>query len=171
MQSNADQSPTNRPMERSFTVQEAAKVLRITPEAVRSRIQRGTLPKEKGEDGTVYVRLNDHQLRSTGNEATDRSRSIDDATNDQPPSVNAVLVEELRERIEHLTEIITIRDEEIRRRDTILMTLAQRIPELEPAQEPREAPESTTERDGRKEPSESQEKVADRRPWYQRWFS
>ena len=82
-----------------------------------------------------------------------------------------MLVEELRERIEHLTEIIATRDEEIRRRDTILMTLAQRIPELEPAQEPRESPESTTERDGRKDPPESQEKAADRRPWYQRWFS
>ncbi len=44
-------------MKRLLTVQEAAKALGITPEAVRGRIQRGTLPKEKAKDGTVYVRL------------------------------------------------------------------------------------------------------------------
>ncbi len=37
------------------------------------------------------------------------------------------------------------RKEKARRKDTIIMTMAQRIPELEPAPEPREEPETASE--------------------------
>src|SRR3954453_21799781 len=46
------------PHERRYTVNEAAEILGISAEAVRARINRGTLRKEKSEDGTVYVRMN-----------------------------------------------------------------------------------------------------------------
>jgi hypothetical protein len=145
MQSNADQPPVNQPVERRLTVHEAAKVLGITPEAVRGRIQRGTLLKEKAEDGTVYVRLTADQMRSTADEPSDESLP------------DSALVAQLKERIEHLTQIIATRDEEIRRRDTILITMAQRIPELEPASEPRDGrPETPAEADpGTQAPPES----------------
>ena len=44
-------------------MQEAAKILGITPEAVRQRLKRGTLAKEKAPDGTVYVLLYTDQDR------------------------------------------------------------------------------------------------------------
>ena len=61
-----DQSIDQSSSHLRVTVQEAAKLLGISPEAVRARIQRGTLPKDKDPDGTVYVRLNDNQARQNG---------------------------------------------------------------------------------------------------------
>jgi hypothetical protein len=46
------------------TVKQAAELLAVTPEAVRVRLFRGTLEREEGDDGTVYVRLHANQLRS-----------------------------------------------------------------------------------------------------------
>ncbi len=168
MQSNADQSAVNRPRERRFNVHEAASILGITPEAVRARIQRGTLPKEKDADGAVYVRLNGDQV------------------GDESPSdpANPALVGALQERIEHLSKIIDTRDEEIRRRDTIIMTLSQRIPELEaPASsaqaswrssEPRDAPETVSETpEGVEVPTDRGDRemaVQRRSSWWRRFF-
>jgi len=42
---------------RRLTVQEAAAVLGTSVDAVRSRVRRGSLASEKGEDGRVYVWL------------------------------------------------------------------------------------------------------------------
>src|SRR3954447_12956754 len=107
MQSNDDQSKASAgqshdqtPNERRVPVPEAARILGISPEAVRARIQRGTLLKDKTADGTVYVRLNDDQSRSTG------SRTIVQSAD------SSAYVEELREQIAFLREIIHTRDEE-----------------------------------------------------------
>ena len=145
MQSNTDTSPFDRPMKRRFTVHQAAEVLGITPEAVRSRIQRGTLDKEKGDDGTVYVRLNADQLRTNADEHTDQSRYVGDETVDR-----SQLVEHMASEIEHLREMLTLRDEEIRRRDHLLAAALERIPAIEAPpdttpSEPREAPETASE--------------------------
>src|SRR5215208_3552764 len=143
MQSNTDTSPFDRPIERRLTVHEAAKVLGITPEAVRSRIQRGTLAKEKGDDGTVYVRLNDDQLRTNADKQTDQSAYIGDQTDDQ-----SQLVEHMASEIEHLREMLALRDEEIRRRDHLLAAALERIPAIEPPDtpsEPRESRETASE--------------------------
>ena len=40
-----------------ITVQEAAKRLRVKDDAIRKRIQRGTLQHDKDPDGRVYVYL------------------------------------------------------------------------------------------------------------------
>jgi hypothetical protein len=141
MQSNADTSPFDRPINRRFTVHQAAKILGITPEAVRSRIQRGTLDKEKGDDGTVYVRLNDDQLRTKSDEHTDQSAYIGDETSDQTQ-----LVEHMASEIDHLRQMLALRDEEIRRRDHLLAAALERIPAIEEASpEPRESPVTASE--------------------------
>src|SRR5215212_10592443 len=168
MQSNTDTSPFDRPIERRFTVHQAAKVLGITPEAVRSRIQRGTLNKEKGDDGTVYVRLNDDQLRTNADEHTDQSAYIGDETADQSP-----LVEHMASEIEHLREILALRDEEIRRRDHLLAAALERIPAIEPPDtpsEPRESSEtSSQEPHSTHTPPEPQE-PSQRRSWWRAFF-
>src|SRR3954452_13904600 len=105
MQSNADSSPFDQPIERRFTVHEAASVLGITPEAVRSRIQRGTLTKDKDEDGTVHVRLNADQLRVNADEHANQSSFTADETSDQTQ-----LVERMASEIEHLREMLALRD-------------------------------------------------------------
>src|SRR5215212_12087872 len=138
MQSNTDTSPFDRPIERRLTVHQAAKVLGITPEAVRSRTQRGTLAKEKGDDVTVYVRLNDDQLRTNADKQTDQSAYIGDQTDDQ-----SQLVEHMASEIEHLREMLALRDEEIRRRDHLLAAALERIPAIESPDTPSEPRESS----------------------------
>lgn len=155
------QPPFNQPINRRLTVHEAAEVLGITPEAVRGRIQRGTLPKEKGEDGSVYVRLNDDQLQSTADKPPDASQPIGVESTDE-----SLLIEELRERVEHLSRIIETRDEEIRRRDTILLSLTQRIPELEAPSEPRESSAALSDTTDRVETTADEQK----RSWWRKFF-
>ncbi len=144
-----------------MTVQEAARLLDTTVEGVRSRIKRGTLVKEKGEDGTVYVLLEADQASPGGDQTSARTSdwaATEGRTNE--------LIEELRAQNEHLRSELSIRNEELRRKDTILMTMAQRIPELEPAQDPREPPVSTSKEQGSSEPPPDQA----RRSWWRRLF-
>ena len=138
MQYNDDRQPTNQ----KATVQDAAKILGITPEAVRQRLKRGTLAKEKAPDGTVYVLFNTDQDRHTGV-----------WTNDTPGDLAFMQahLDSLQDQIEHLRGELEIRNDDLRRKDTIiaqmnqtLAAMAQRIPELEPAREtPSEAAESS----------------------------
>ncbi|MDQ3833827.1 MAG: hypothetical protein M3315_09380 [Actinomycetota bacterium] len=172
MRSNADSSPLDQPIERRLNVHQAAEALGITPEAVRSRIQRGTLIKEKDEDGTVYVRLNADQLgANAADERTDRSSSVADETVDR-----SQLVERMAAEIEHLREMLALRDEEIRRRDHLLAAALERIPALEsppgtPSSEPREPPVRSSE-EGRKGERKDEEEPPEVEPrsWWQRWF-
>src|SRR5215213_9608199 len=162
MQSNTDTSPFDRPIQRRFTVHQAAKVLGITPEAVRSRIQRGTLDKEKGDDGTVYVRLNADQLRTNADEHTDQSRYIGDETVDQ-----SQLFERMSSEIEHLREMLALRDEEIRRRDHLLAAALERIPALEEApSEGRESPVSSSGSAVKGTAPPEQQEPSQRRSWW-----
>src|SRR3954465_11248346 len=99
-------------MER-LSVSEAALRLGITPDAVRQRIRRGTIKYEKTKDGRYYVYLTPQDTRHDG---------VQNALVDRLMDENAFLRRELE------------------RKDAILMTLAQRIPELEAPPEPRESP-------------------------------
>ena len=176
--------------DRLATVVEAAEILGITPDAVRSRLRRGTLKRspERGEEGEVLVIL-PAPSRTGADQVGDPSQTVADPSTDssggqsatfRDASPTVALVEAMQERIEHLSKIIDTRDEEIRRRDTIIMTLSQRIPELEaPAEglrpeatpEPRDGPEmasprsdkDTTTPEGSQEPSQ-------RRSWLYRFF-
>jgi len=86
------------------------------------------LRTEKAEDGHVYVHL----------DATER-HPHGDTTNDQ-----ALIIEHLDSEVAFLRRELENRTEEIRRRDTIIAQLTQRIPEL-PAREPSpsDTPEAT----------------------------
>ena len=168
MQSNTDTSPFDRPIERRLTVHQAAKVLGITPEAVRSRIQRGTLAKEKGDDGTVYVRLNDDQLRTNADKQTDQSTYIGDQTDDQ-----SQLVEHMASEIEHLREMLALRDEEIRRRDHLLAAALERIPAIESPDtpsEPRESSETSSQEPHSTHTPPGPQEPSQRRSWWRAFF-
>lgn len=134
MQPNTDQSEPHGtppgdqpPAYRRVAVQEAAKLLGISPEAVRDRIKRGTLQKDKSPDGTVFVRLGAEQTRSTG----DRS-SCESAVGAE----HARLVATLEEQVSFLRAELVTRNEEMHRRDHIIAALTGRIPKLEAPREP-----------------------------------
>jgi hypothetical protein len=123
---------------RRVTVDEAARHLGLTVDAVRKRVQRRQIAYEKDEAGRVRIildegeTLQDESPDTTGQAAGDESE----------------LMEELRRTNELLREVITTRDEEIRRRDTIIMNMTEAMKALNPpapedSSEARESPEST----------------------------
>src|SRR5918998_5601734 len=126
-----DESSSNR----RLTVPQAAQALGITESAVRGRLKRGTLRSHR-ESGTVYVVLE-------GSPSALHRDEPDDSPTDQPE-----LLEELRRTNDLLREVITTRDEEIRRRDTIIMNMTEAMKALNPP-----APEDSSEARGSPERS------------------
>ncbi len=151
-----DEHSTNdqTPFDRRYTVADAANILGISPEAVRSRISRGSLDTVR-EEGRVYVILPD--------------QPITDKTSDLSP-----LVEALQDEVRYLREELARRDaayrEESRRKDHLLAAALERIPpQLEAAQEPPESPESASEEPAREEEQAgAQEPISP--PWWRRWL-
>jgi hypothetical protein len=161
-----DQTETQRRTNR-VTVADAAQLLGLSAEAVRMRIKRGTLASEKVK-GSVYVLLDSDPTRTndahTGNRTADQTEVT---TTDQ-----TALVEALQSEVAFLREELQRREdthtEENRRKDTIIAQLTQRIPELEPASEPRESPETPSEDADKVDtpPEEEQPRAS----WWKRLF-
>ena len=136
---------------RRVDLKEAAEVLGSTTEALRKRAKRGTLDSETGEDGKLYVWVDDRVDDGDGR-VEGRVDDLDDRR------------EELIERM--ASEIDWLR-REVERKDTLLMSLMQRIPELEAPAEPREAPVTASEERGNGgEPRAGAEKPS----WWRRFF-
>lgn len=137
------------------TVVEAAARLGVKEQAIRKRIQRGTIAHDKDDDGRVYVYL-DPEDGATGT-------SIDTGMD--------TLLQSLQDQIAYLRQEAEDWKEEARRKDTIIMSLTQRLPELEAPAEPQAASDTSgkgTSR-GSTAPLESQEPL---RPhsWPHRFF-
>lgn len=91
----------------------------ISEDALRMRVKRGTLPAER-EGNRLYVLL-DERPDAVGSDESN------------------ALTSELRNRIAYLEGIVSTRDEEIRRRDTIIMNMTETMKALNPpAPEPPE---------------------------------
>ena len=124
-----------------LTVQEAARHLGISQDAVRQRIRRGSMRHDKDDKGRVYVYLD-----LTDTHPTDVHDASQDAVHDAVHDASRnELITELRDRVRFLEAELTDRKEESRRKDHIIAALTQRIPQLEPASEPREYSENPTE--------------------------
>ena len=137
----------------------------ISPEAVRARIQRGTLHKEKGKDGTVHVRLDADQMRSYDG-------STGDAAGGQS-SDKTQLVDSLEEQISFLRAELVTRNEELRRKDHIIAALTERTPELPapaPSQEATGGPQTTAEEPYGTSPQEAEDSQQRRSSWWRRFF-
>ena len=98
------------------TIQEAAQRLGVKEDAVRKRIQRGTMRHEKAEDGRVYVWLD-----STQDTAQDEPETSQDAYRDTAQDER---VEDLREQVAYLRRQLDEEREARRRADTILVQLS-----------------------------------------------
>jgi hypothetical protein len=113
------------------TIREAAARLGVTEAAVRKRIQRGSLGKELGQDGRVYVYLDLSQDTSHPESQVHRDPLVEE------------LVEELRDRVAFLERSLERRSLEAERYQQIVAGLTQtnnnlsaRVLELEPAAAP-----------------------------------
>jgi excisionase family DNA binding protein len=148
------------------TVDEAARHLGLTVDAVRKRVQRGQIAYEKDIAGRVRIILDEGE--------TLQDESPD--TTGQVAGAHADLIEELRDRVHYLERVLEdereARTEEHRRHDTLMAQLMQRIPQLEASPEASEASEAAEEQQGGGGPHPdapgAQEGV--QRPWWRRMF-
>jgi hypothetical protein len=148
------QDAHSTPTGRKLAVSEAAEVLGISAEAVRSRLKRGTLRSGK-EGDHVYVLLSADQAAPEHQPGADQSAD------------RTEILERLIARLEHDLEQANERDRENRR---IIAALTQRIPAIEAPEsaEPRPATaDAPTDAGG--EAQEASE-TPDTRPWWRRWF-
>ncbi|MBA2443513.1 MAG: hypothetical protein H0V53_14110, partial [Rubrobacter sp.] len=134
------------------TVDEAARVLGLSVDAIRKRVQRGTIAHEKDAAGRVHIMLDDYSTLQDSSE-TSSSELVE-----QLRSENAYLRDQL--------EQASTRDRENRR---LLAAALERMPELEAppaaADEAESAGESAR---GAEDPGESAEPEAatsQRRSW------
>src|SRR3712207_6730836 len=91
-------------------------------------MHRGTLRSDKDNEGRVYVYLTPDDTQHNGVNTSDSDNR------------DTGVLDELRDRIRFLEGELEDRKEENRRKDAILMTLAQRVPELEASPEPGQSP-------------------------------
>jgi transposase-like protein len=106
-----------------LSVSEAARRLGIKEESVRKRIKRGSLESEKDTSGHIWVYV-------------DMSSEYPDEGRDEyPDTYQDQLLDQLRSENQYLRE-------ESQRKDSIIMSLSQRLPELEAAHSDTERPRS-----------------------------
>jgi len=157
------------------TVQEAAKRLGVKDDAIRKRIQRGSLEHDKDPDGRVYVYLDATEDESYDGQDGAGIRDMSQyATQYAVVAAKDETISELRDQVDFLRR-------ELERKDAILMSLTQRIPELEapPApstssEEPVRGRESSIEKpegEGGTQPShQGAQEGSERRSWLRRFF-
>lgn len=116
-----------------ITIREAARHLGVTEAAIRKRIQRGSLGKELGDDGRVYVYLDLSQ----------------DTSHSESQVHREPMVEELRDRVAFLERELDRRSVEAERYQHIVAGLAtananltDRFKELEPPAHTSEPPQT-----------------------------
>jgi excisionase family DNA binding protein len=141
------------------TIQEAAQRLGVKEDAIRKRIQRGTLRHEKTQEGRVFVWL-DATSDATQDAAQDTYR---DASQDALLSAKDETIAALREQLAQANE----RDRENRR---IIAALTSRIPAIEAAPSERESPESPSGAVPNTQAPPEAETPAEARPWWRRMF-
>ncbi len=112
------------------TVAQAADALGVSQDAVRKRIARGTIPHDRDESGRVYVYLSPSE--------TVHKTAQDIRQDDATKTVQDAYIRSLEDQIAFLRR-------ELERKDTILLNLTSKIPQLEPPQESSETIEEASE--------------------------
>jgi len=146
-----------------ITVAEAAERLGVSQDAVRKRIARGTIRHDRGQDGRIFVYLDvfERASKTVQDEPSEETfKTVQDGGQDK-------YTRSLEDQIQFLRQ-------ELERKDTIIMSLTQRIPELEALPAPRNALETvsgTTE--GTDTPpgwGQAETGVQRRSSWWRRFF-
>jgi peptidoglycan hydrolase CwlO-like protein len=160
MRQTNDRPETNHSINRRVTVQEAAVLLGLSEDAVRSRLKRGTLGKEKAPDGTVYVVLGvgESTDRPTTSQPTNDQSTTSQATDQNAQAMMQAHLDSLQDQIDHLRQQLEEAHEANRENRRIIAGLVQRVPELEPALEQRGSTVSAATDAGEGEAPSGQEK-------------
>jgi excisionase family DNA binding protein len=169
---HVDDSAANTSESIRVTVDEAANLLGTSANALRKRIERGTIQSEK-VDGVRYVLLSDSDMpRHAGDASADMPPDSADSTHDSATGMSA-FVESLEEQVGYLRGQLEVWQEEARRKDHIIAALTERIPELEPAREaplePRESPQTSSEQHG-SGTTHPEDGGAEKPSWWRRVF-
>jgi excisionase family DNA binding protein len=98
------------------TIQEAARRLGVKEDAIRKRIQRGSMRHEKAEDGRVYVWVDAAQDTTQDDPEPSQDKYRDTAQDER--------IEDLREQVAYLRRQLDEEREARRRADTILVQLS-----------------------------------------------
>jgi hypothetical protein len=152
------------------TVANAARILGTSKQAIRQRIYRGTIEHRKDPEGTVYVRITEHNEEPNAD-------SYGESYGDMP-SVSRELVEELRARVGSLENQLEHERRANAEQRRLLAAALERIPAIEAPQdtspeaspEQPEWPESAEGTQYGTSPQEAQESLHNHRPWWRRWF-
>jgi excisionase family DNA binding protein len=142
-----------------LTIQEAAERLGVKEDAIRKRIQRGTLKHEKTAEGRVFVWV-DAVPGATQDTARDTYR---DASQDALLAAKDETIAALREQLAQANE----RDRENRR---IIAALTSRIPAIEAPPDAPQGPETATDEPDRGNVPTDQQTATEQRPWWRRMF-
>jgi hypothetical protein len=116
-----------------LSVAQAARALGVTESGVRKRVSRGTLPHDRDDNGTIWVYVD--PLQTVSGTPLDSHEG----------EVRETVLDTLRDQVATLKDQVRYLQQEGERKDAILMTMAQRIPELEAAPERRESPQPSSE--------------------------
>ena len=138
-----------------LSVAQAARALGLTESGVRKRVSRGTLPHERDDNGTVWVYVDPLETVS--------GTPLDSA----PDEERDTLLDTLKDQVDMLKEQVRYLQAEGERKDAIIMTMAQRIPELEPSPEAAESPETAA---PTAEGVVETPLAAEKRSWIKRFF-
>ena len=142
-----------------ITVAEAAERLGVSQDAVRKRIARGTIHHGKGEDGRIFVYLDTFERAS---------KTVQDEPPERPSKTDQDEGQDKYTR--SLEDQIDFLRRELERKDTIIMSLAQRIPELEASSELRDTPDAATGHADRGDVPPEPQEPSQRRSWLHRFF-
>jgi hypothetical protein len=155
------QDATGPPPAERVSVPQAADHLGTTVDALRKRVQRGTIPHERGRDGRVWILLD-----------TGRPRQDTDQDTDRPQFEPDPLISEMRGRIEDLREQLEAERQAHAEARRIIAGLVERIPAIEAPSETPEAYEKAEEQQGRGETHSATEGPQEgvQRPWWRRLF-
>jgi hypothetical protein len=137
-----------------LSVAEAAKALGISQQAVHGRIKRETIEHDTGEDGKIYVYVEGNGVEQG---------VVNSVVNDYITS--------LKSEIESLKKDREVWQEEARRKDTIIMALTNRIPELEAPSETTPEPSESSVRDSDTQSRGVIPPDAQNRSWWRRIFA
>ena len=136
-----------------LTVAEAADALDVSQDAVRKRIARGTIPHDRDESGRVHVYL---PPSDTVHE-TDQDTVQDGAAK----TVQDIYIRSLEDQIAFLRR-------ELERKDTILLNLTDRIPQLEAPRESSEMVVEDAPEGAEPHPTTGEAQEEAHRPWWRR---
>ena len=157
------QDATGPPPAERVSVPQAADHLGTTVDALRKRVQRGTIPHERDRDGRVWILLDTGRPRQDTDQDTDRPQSEPDA-----------LISEMRGRVDDLREQLEAERQAHAEARRIIAGLVERIPpQLEAPSEARESPETASADPDREPPRSATGRAreeASERPWWRRVF-